>query len=150
MKVQAVKEYEYAMPHFTKPDDLLNVEPITDVTGVVSLGKRAINYNFDWSVEESLKSYVDGLMEDEDVEEEHREEITKTIREHAQKQKATNEADKKKRQAEYDAIPEQERNALNSVVKLKFYPQNKKPNLEELGLKSRYINRYYKNADKVL
>ena len=150
MKVAAVKEYEYAMPYFSKPDELLNVELPTEVNGIVSLGKRAVSYSYDWTMEDSLKSYVDGLMEDEDVEEVHREEITKTIKEHAQKQKTANEQEKTKRKAEYDAIPENLRNALNSVVKLKFYPQNKKPNLEELGLKSKFINRYYKSADKVL
>lgn len=135
MKTPEMKEYEYAMLYFARPDELLKDNAETEVSGIVTLGgKRAISYSFDYTTE-SLKEYVEGLMEDEGVEENFKDEITNTIKEHVTKLKAKIQEEKEKKKKEYDAIPEKLRNALNSVVTYKFYPKNKNPDLEALALK---------------
>lgn len=89
------------------------------------------------------------MLADNELEEKHKDALKNAIKEEVTSAKKKVEEAKEKRKKEYDAIPESVKKALNSIKKYKFYPQNKEPNLAELGLKSPFINRYYGMSDEM-
>jgi hypothetical protein len=149
-KEEDVKKYDFAMPYFMKPSDLLRDDSKTDVQGVVSLNKKqAISFDFNWE-SDTLNDYVDELLEEHELDPaEYKETIKSAIKEEVIAAKKRIEDDKARKKKEYDEMPEELKKSLNDVKKFKFYPQNKVPNLAELGLVSPFINRYYGTADQV-
>lgn len=48
MPIEQVKKFDYAMPYFIKPDELLRDDFKTEVQGIVTIDGRGISYDFNW------------------------------------------------------------------------------------------------------
>lgn len=146
MKDMDVRRYEYALPYFIRPSTYLNdVDEGTEVNFVYAPdGKRAMNLSFDWEMDDR-EEWLQETCENNDLDvEKDKEALMAELRSQVLAAKKAIADRKKERQETLDAIPDEEKKALDEMKFYKFYPM--KPDVSEF--KSSYINRYYGHATK--
>jgi hypothetical protein len=155
MDEAAVHKYDYVLPWVLKPGGEgeapeTNVQVLVD--GLEGLEMRApVMLNFDYEMD-TLDEAVAEAVEDNELDEgKHaarvKEAIQTAVCAHKTKQKEEREAHQKR----VDEISPEDRESLTGMKVFKFYPSNEEVKFPDVsGAKSRYINRYYGQADEIL
>jgi len=153
-----LKEFEYCLPYVLVPgkqeEELEDtVAPVMfDVAGFKGKAKQPpIVAEFDYAMDD-LNDYCDEMAEAEDLGPDAvaalKEHIKASVRECKRKFREA----KAHAQALVDAIPPEKADALKAMKVYKFYPDatGDVPDVEALQLRSRFVNRYYGHAHKLL
>jgi hypothetical protein len=151
MKEEDVRKYEYCLPYFIRPRDMLDKEQYpTEVIGSTTIEGRGISYEFNWDMDD-LEDYVEELCKDHEITDKAQQAAVKqAIADDVKRTKQGIKDDLAKKKSELEKIPQQAQDAMNNVQLYKFYPKNKDIDLEAHNLKSNYVNRYYGRASRVL
>lgn len=150
MTEAAVHEYDYVLPYIIRPGQVEDVTLDTAVQVMCDIEGRAapLMMEYDFELDE-IEEFVKEQIEENDLDaKKHSEPITKAIRETVRATKLKYKEDKAARQKRIDDIPQEDRDAMEKMRLLKFYPANKWPDVS--NAKTGYINRYYGKATKVL
>lgn len=158
MDEAAVHKYDYVLPWILRPGMGGDVEiPDTNVKVLVdALEGRAnpLMCDFDWEMDE-LDEFLEETIKDNDLDEKkHREAVKDAVKAAVKAKKLEQKAEREKRKATIDAISPEDRKSLESMKVYKFYPANGPDNEEDKypdvsGAKSKYVNRYYGQADEI-
>jgi hypothetical protein len=152
MKEETLIRYDYLLPHFQRPSELLQ-DPEEPTVRVFKLVEGVgLHVDFNWQ-HDSLSEVVENAVDDHSVLEsssnrdKHIEEVKKEVKQAVIEEKKKREEKNKDRKAIYDKMDETYRTAMEDIKTYKFYPQNKKPNIS--NFQAPLVNRYYGFADAV-
>lgn len=156
MDEAAVHKYDYVLPWVLRPDKPLE-DPVTSVQVLVDdlegrENRAPVMLDFDYAVE-SVDEAVDEAVEDNELDKEkHGAKVKDAITKSAKAKKAEVAAEKAAHQKLVDAISSEDRESLKAMKVFKFYPSNEDDHFkypDVSGIKAKYVNRYYGQADQV-
>lgn len=150
MTEAAVHKYDYVLPYLVRPELQDDITIDTEVQAIVEIeGRKAplmLNYDFEM---DDLDEFIKEQIEEHDLDVKKHDEVLRTaIKDSVRSTKRRFAAEKEERQKRIDDIPEDVREAIRNMRLFKFYPQNETPNLS--SVKSKYVNRYYGQADRIM
>jgi len=150
MTEAAVHKYDYVLPYLIRPDqeddNILetDVQVLCDIEG----HKAPLMMQYDFELDD-LDEFIEEQIKDNELDPKKHDEVLRTaIKETVRNAKRKFKEEKAARKKRIDDIPEEDREAIRNMRLHKFYPQNDEPDLS--AVKSKYINRYYGQADQVL
>jgi hypothetical protein len=147
----AVHKYDYVLPHIVRPGQDNEGAPDTNVQVLVdNLEGRSnpVMLEFDYEMDE-LEEFVEEQIGEQELDtDKHAEPLKEAIRAAVKAQKLKHKAEKDARKARLDDISEEERESIANMKLYKFYPSNEEDKYPDVTPhKSKYINRYYGQAD---
>eukprot|EP00287_Rhodomonas_sp_CCMP768_P016999 CAMPEP_0202820692 /NCGR_PEP_ID=MMETSP1389-20130828/9913_1 /ASSEMBLY_ACC=CAM_ASM_000865 /TAXON_ID=302021 /ORGANISM="Rhodomonas sp., Strain CCMP768" /LENGTH=170 /DNA_ID=CAMNT_0049493391 /DNA_START=8 /DNA_END=520 /DNA_ORIENTATION=+ len=149
LKEERTRMFDYCMPYIFLPhkqqDATEQQDTVVDIICNLPNVQAPLVFDFDWEMDDAEDMAKEKVEEDE-LDPSHEKVIADTIRDAVAKAKAEakTKAAEKKRQRQ--AISASDAEALRAISTIKFYPRNDKCG----EVKSKYINRYYGQADQVL
>jgi hypothetical protein len=151
MDEEAVHKYDYVLPYIIRPGQNDEDAPDTNVQVLVDKLEDQTNpvmLEFDYEMDD-LDEFVAELIEEQELDAaKHTEPMKTAIRAAVTAQKLKYKAEKEARKARLDDISPEERESIAGMKLYKFYPSNEEEKYPDVtGHKSKYINRYYGQAD---
>lgn len=150
MNEAAVHKYDYVLPYIIRPgqeEDITldtNVQVLADLEGL----KVPLMCEYDFELDD-LEEFVEKEIEENELDtKKHTEALKTAIKETVRATKLKYKAEREARKKRIDDIPKEDRLAIQNMKLYKFYPANEWPDVS--GIKARFINRYYGQADKIL
>jgi hypothetical protein len=135
------REFDYANPYIFLPHRE-QFTGKTEVSWIISINGQGKPCDYDWSMDD-IDDRTDELIEENHIDAKHRQLVRDSVVEHVTVAKQLYLAARQAFRARLDAISNDDKEALRNIRILKFYPQNfEHPT-------SRYINRYYQQAQAV-
>jgi ASC-1-like (ASCH) protein len=100
---------------------------------------------------DDLGEFVEETVRDNDLDaRKHGDRVREAIRAAVRAQKVKHKAERESHKARIDAISPEDRESLAGMRVYKFYPSNEREKYPDVsGIKAKYINRYYGQADEV-
>lgn len=146
---EAIHKYDYVLPYFFYPEKEEDSNQDTAVQVLVDIdGRQApLMCEFDYEMED-LEEAVKETIEESGLDMgKHGESLRKAIQAAVKGAKLKKKAEKAERRKRVESMPKEELEAIRNMKLIKFYPQNEWPDVSKI--KSRFINRYYGQANEI-
>eukprot|EP00293_Proteomonas_sulcata_P003340 CAMPEP_0184315452 /NCGR_PEP_ID=MMETSP1049-20130417/82556_1 /TAXON_ID=77928 /ORGANISM="Proteomonas sulcata, Strain CCMP704" /LENGTH=193 /DNA_ID=CAMNT_0026633945 /DNA_START=30 /DNA_END=611 /DNA_ORIENTATION=+ len=147
LKEERTRMFDYCMPYIFLPhkQEEETYETCVDVMCELPGRQAPLVFDFDWDMDE-VDEIVKEKQEEESLSDEDAKMVEDAIRAAVKAAKQKIKEEKAKKQNVLNEMSDEHKTALKRLKLLKFYPKN------ELcqQYKSKYINRYYGQADQVL
>lgn len=139
--------YEYANLFVLKEKDVVQDNFDTEVSVCDTVGGRQLVFDFDWEMD-NLNDMATEVLEGNEMDvERYKDELKEKIRDTVRKRKQAIREEKEKQRERWTSLPQEQRDAINTMQLYKFYPQH--PHFDLSRHKVSFVNRYYGKASKV-
>eukprot|EP00871_Galdieria_phlegrea_P006038 jgi/Galph1/921/GphlegSOOS_G5598.1 len=145
----SVKKYEYVLPYIVYPDKLedeVSLDTTVNVVAEVPDRNQPVVFEYDWELDD-LEEFIAEKLKEEELPESAAGALKEAIKMEVQNSKKKQKEEVQKKRKVLDSLTEKDKESLRKQRVLKFYPQNKEPDISHC--KTSFINRYYGHAQQV-
>jgi len=143
LKTERVKKFDYCMPYYM-PLQPIEDEDDTVINFLYPLEPPIVD-DFDWEMDD-YEDFADQKVKDELLPEDEKERFKEFLKEKVRERKRELKQAKEARKKAIDDMDPKKKEAFENIKFYKFYPVNTPDTPDVDSVKSKYINRYYRNT----
>ncbi|PAN38804.1 hypothetical protein PAHAL_7G199300 [Panicum hallii] len=143
LKTERVKKFDYCMPYYM-PLQPIEDEDDTVINFLYPLEPPIVD-DFNWEMDD-YEDFADQKVKDEDLPEDEKEKFKEFLKEKVRERKRELKQAKEARKKAIDDMDPKKKEAFENIKFYKFYPVKTPDTPDVDSVKSKYINRYYRNT----